>query len=83
MPTYVYNCKKCGEYEHHQSIHADTLTICPKCGGKELKKVLSASVGFVFKGSGFYQNDYKNKPAPEEKCGGCEHSKGCPHAGEK
>jgi putative FmdB family regulatory protein len=78
MPTYVYNCKTCGEYEIHQSFQDNTLTVCPKCGGKEIKKVLSASVGFVFKGSGFYQNDYKNKPEP--KCEGCDKAKGCPHA---
>jgi predicted nucleic acid-binding Zn ribbon protein len=43
-------------------------------------KVLSASVGFVLKGGGFYQNDYKNKPeTPKPECGGCEHSGGCPH----
>ncbi|HRU38360.1 MAG TPA: zinc ribbon domain-containing protein [Candidatus Goldiibacteriota bacterium] len=80
MPTYVYKCKNCGEFEIHQPITADTFTICPKCGGKEIMKVLSASVGFVLKGSGFYQNDYKNKPEPKPECGGCDHAGGCPHS---
>ena len=79
MPTYIYNCKTCGEYEHHQSIHADTLKICPKCGGRDIVKVVSASVGFVFKGSGFYETDYKRKEKPES-CESCEHGKGCPHS---
>jgi putative FmdB family regulatory protein len=84
MPTYVYKCKACGEFEIHQPIKDDTFKICPKCGDKEIMKVVSASVGFVLKGGGFYQNDYKNKPEAEPKpeCGGCEHGKGgCPHAG--
>jgi putative FmdB family regulatory protein len=85
MPTYVYKCKACGEYELHQPITADTLTICPKCGGKDIIKVISAGVGFVLKGKGFYQNDYKNKDEkhPEgEACKGCEHAKECPKANE-
>lgn len=71
MPTYVYNCRACGEFEIKQSMKDDTLTTCPKCGGKNITKVVTASAGFVFKGSG--------SRAPEPGCGGCAHSAGCPH----
>ena len=71
MPTYDYLCDKCGNYELWQSIKDDAFTVCPKCGSK-VERQMSANVGFVLKGSGFYQNDYKNSskasakiPAPE------------------
>lgn len=56
MPTYEYLCTECSEpLEVVQSIHDDSLTQCPSCGGK-LRKVFG-NVGVVFKGSGFYKND--------------------------
>ncbi|MGW1883363.1 FmdB family zinc ribbon protein [Streptomyces sp. NPDC001970] len=56
MPTYQYQCTKCGEgLEAVQKFTDDALTECPSCQGR-LKKVFSA-VGIVFKGSGFYRND--------------------------
>lgn len=56
MPTYQYQCTKCGEgLEAVQKFTDDALTVCPNCEGR-LKKVFSA-VGIVFKGSGFYRND--------------------------
>ncbi len=56
MPTYEYVCTDCGDdLEVVQSIHADSLTICPSCGGR-LRKVFG-NVGVVFKGSGFYKTD--------------------------
>ena len=61
MPIYEYRCKKCGnEFEELQSSNVKTMK-CPKCGGTAAKKMSAA--GFVFKGSGFYVNDYKNKSA--------------------
>ena len=36
---------------------------CPKCGGKT-KKLIGAGAGIIFKGSGFYETDYKRKKAP-------------------
>jgi putative FmdB family regulatory protein len=67
MPTYEYKCEKCGPFELFQSIKDDALKSCPKCGSK-VERLISANVGFVFKGSGFYQTDYKSKnsvpPAP-------------------
>lgn len=59
MPTYDYQCEKCGQFEVWQSIKDNALAACPTCGAK-VQRLLSANVGFILKGSGFYQNDYKN-----------------------
>jgi putative FmdB family regulatory protein len=59
MPTYVYECAKCGdEFEHWQSFSDDPLKKHPQCGGK-VTKVLQP-VGIVFKGSGFHKTDSRN-----------------------
>ena len=63
MPTYQYACTKstCGHrLEAVQSFSDDPLTSCPVCEGR-LRKVFSA-VGVVFKGSGFYRTDSREKP---------------------
>ncbi len=61
MPTYDYRCKNCGhEFEEFQSISADPLTTCEVCGG-ELNRVISGGTGLIFKGSGFYITDYREK----------------------
>lgn len=60
MPTYEYRCKSCGyQFEELQSIHDKPLTVCPKCSKPAIKRLLSSGAGLVFKGSGFYQTDYK------------------------
>ena len=59
MPTYEYECLSCKhKFEILQSITAKPKTKCPECGEK-LKKLISGSVGFIFKGAGFYATDYK------------------------
>jgi len=71
MPTYDYVCDKCGyEFEVFQSIKAEPVRICPKCGG-EVQRKFSSGAGLLFKGSGFYITDYKksqssgdSKPTP-------------------
>ncbi|MEJ2543384.1 MAG: zinc ribbon domain-containing protein [Calditrichaceae bacterium] len=65
MPTYEYVCKKCGyEFEEFQSMSAEPLKVCPKCNNEIIRKI-GTGAGLVFKGSGFYITDYKNKkPAP-------------------
>lgn len=61
MPTYDYVCEECShEFEAFQRITADPLKECPKCGGLVHRKI-GAGAGLVFKGSGFYITDYKNK----------------------
>lgn len=60
MPTYDYRCKSCGfEFEEFQSMSSEKLVICPKCAEPSLKRLMSGGAGLVFKGSGFYQTDYK------------------------
>lgn len=60
MPTYTYICESCGyQYDKLQSISAQPDKNCPKCEG-EVKRMIGAGIGIVFKGSGFYVTDYKN-----------------------
>jgi putative FmdB family regulatory protein len=62
MPTYEYACQKCGhEFEQFQSMSSAPLKKCPKCGKNGLKRLVGAGAGLIFKGSGFYITDYKNK----------------------
>jgi len=61
VPTYQYACTECGHgFEIVQSFSDDALTQCPQCTGR-LRKVFN-SVGIVFKGSGFYRTDSREKP---------------------
>ena len=62
MPTYEYECEKCGQrFEAFQSITAEPLTKCKneQCDGS-VKRLFSAGAGFIFKGSGFYITDYRS-----------------------
>lgn len=62
MPTYDYKCLKCGhQFEVVQSMKDDRLTDCPleKCDG-QVKRLLGTGAGIIFKGSGFYQTDYRS-----------------------
>ncbi len=61
MPTYDYRCLECNhKFELFQSMTAEPVSVCPECGGK-VKRLIGAGAGPIFKGSGFYQTDYKNK----------------------
>ena len=61
MPTYDYECTACShQFEHIQSITAKLLKKCPECGGK-VKRLIGSGAGIIFKGSGFYETDYKRK----------------------
>jgi len=63
MPTYVYRCKACSyEFEEFQKIKDDPLVLCPSCKRETLARIIAGGAGLVFKGSGFYQTDYKNPP---------------------
>ena len=73
MPTYEYICEKCDhEFEVFQSIKADPLTDCPqsRCKGK-VRRLIGTGAGIIFKGSGFYETDYRSdsykKAADAEK----------------
>jgi len=60
MPTYQYRCPECGhEFEEFQSMTEKAIEVCPKCGGKT-KRLISGGAGIIFKGSGFYETDYRS-----------------------
>jgi putative FmdB family regulatory protein len=62
MPTYEYACSKCGHrFEQFQSMSDEPLKKCPKCKKSALKRLVGGGAGLIFKGSGFYVTDYKNK----------------------
>lgn len=95
MPTYHYQCDTCShEFDRFQSITASSKSECPECKG-ESRRLISGGSGVIYKGSGFYVNDYKSssakksstkesaetKPAPAcgAADGGCA-AAGCPAA---
>ena len=79
MPTYTYECRKCGEQQDvFHSMSATPKIACASCGSKRVKRLLGTGSGLIFKGSGFYETDYKNKGA---KNGGSEGSKGAEKGG--
>jgi putative FmdB family regulatory protein len=62
MPTYEYACEACGHhFEEFQSIKAKPIEVCPNCGKKKVKRLISGGAGFLFKGSGFYITDYRSE----------------------
>ncbi len=81
MPTYDYVCDACDhKFEQFQSMKDEVLTKCPKCKKKKLRRLFGTGGAVVFKGSGFYQTDYRSEsykkgaaadkaPAPSESSG--------------
>jgi len=72
MPTYEYKCESCGyEFERFQSITAKPIRRCPKCSKTSVRRLIGIGAGVIFKGSGFYQTDYRSesykKAAEKEK----------------
>jgi putative FmdB family regulatory protein len=57
MPTYEHVCENGHSFEEFQSIVAQPIRVCPICGGHAERKI-SGGTGLIFKGSGFYVNDY-------------------------
>ena len=85
MPTYEYECEACQHaFEALQGMAEAKLKKCPKCGKQKLVRLIGSGSGMIFKGSGFYETDYKKKtpssdpktdkpaaaPAPSAPCGG-------------
>jgi putative FmdB family regulatory protein len=95
MPTYDYRCKKCDhKWETFQSIKAPATRKCPDCGKQAAERVIGPGAAVIFKGSGFYQTDYRSdaykkaadadKPAaPAKSEGSSPASNGSSTAGEK
>jgi putative FmdB family regulatory protein len=72
MPTYEYICDNCQhQFEKFQSIKARPIRKCPKCGKMSVQRLIGAGAGIIFKGSGFYETDYRSegykKAAESEK----------------
>lgn len=86
MPTYDYECSKCKNiFEVFQRMSDKPVSKCPKCGGRSERHIAAGS-GVIFKGTGFYETDYKRKPSPKDNtssCGGSDACKGCPKSSKK
>ena len=80
MPTYDYECTACGHtFDKFQSITAPPIRRCPKCGRRKVRRLIGTGAGILFKGSGFYQTDYRSesyrKAAEKDKAPGGEKDK--------
>jgi len=61
MPTYAYECEACGHhFEKFQSMTANSLRKCPECKERKLERLIGPGAGIIFKGSGFYETDYRS-----------------------
>jgi len=61
MPTYDYVCDACGHaFEKFQSFKENAMTTCPECGKEELRRLFGTGAAVLFKGTGFYQTDYRS-----------------------
>ncbi|MBF0595335.1 MAG: zinc ribbon domain-containing protein [Candidatus Omnitrophica bacterium] len=68
MPTYDYECRACAHiFEALQTMSEPKLTKCPRCGKDQLARLMGSGSGVIFKGSGFYETDYKKKEAPKSE----------------
>ena len=68
MPTYEYACTFCKHtFELFQMMSDPPKKKCPECG-KKVQRLFGTGSGLVFKGTGFYQTDYKKTSgAPADK----------------
>jgi putative FmdB family regulatory protein len=84
MPSYDYKCDACGNvFEAFHSMNDKPIETCGKCGSP-VRRLFGGSAGIIFKGSGFYVNDYKkgassssSKSSSGAGCGGCSASPSC------
>ncbi len=78
MPTYDYRCLKCGKiFEAFQKMTDKPLKKCVHCGG-EVKRLIGSGTGIIFKGSGFYETDYKRKNKSKSNSSSQGQCKSCP-----
>ena len=79
MPTYDYLCQSCNyQFEKFESISARPAKKCPDCGKLKLKRLIGTGAGVIFKGSGFYETDYRSesyKKGQEKEKGSSKESK--------
>ena len=74
MPTYEYRCAACEhEFELFQPMSEGSRRKCPECGKMKLIRLIGTGAAVIFKGSGFYQTDYRSesykKAAEKDKKG--------------
>ena len=68
MPTYDYECDACSHvFELYQGINDPVKRKCPECGKLKLRRLLGTGAAVVFKGSGFYQTDYRSESYKKAK----------------
>jgi putative FmdB family regulatory protein len=68
MPTYEYECDACSHrFELLQSMTEPSVRKCPKCKKLKVRRLISGGAGFIFKGSGFYETDYKRNRSSAEQ----------------
>ncbi len=61
MPTYDYECDACGHaFELFQTISEPVKRKCPECKKQKLRRLFGTGAAVMFKGSGFYQTDYRS-----------------------
>ena len=61
MPTYEYECPDCDHtFELFQSMSAKPVKACPECNKRKVRRLIGAGAGLIFKGSGFYETDYRS-----------------------
>lgn len=68
MPTYDYRCNACDhEFELFQSMSDKVKRTCPECGKKSLERLIGTGAALLFKGSGFYETDYRSESYKKAK----------------
>jgi len=62
MPTYSYECPDCDHtFERFQPMSAKPTKVCPSCRKRKVRRLIGSGAGIIFKGSGFYQTDYRSE----------------------
>jgi putative FmdB family regulatory protein len=62
VPTYDYQCRACDHtFEHYQRMSEEPLRTCPSCGEHEVRRLIGSGAGIIFRGSGFYETDYRSE----------------------
>ena len=69
MPTYAYRREDGTKFEIQQRITDDPLETCPETG-QDVERIITGSAGLIFKGEGFYVNDYGNGSAASDGSNG-------------
>ena len=70
MPTYEYKCTNCGyNFEEFHNMNDTAERKCPKCGSTA-ERLIGTGSGIIFKGAGFYANDYAKSRSGEKSDSG-------------